>query len=148
MTFAFREALFALELIEREVLTAGRGAAGGSEPSRLRETLDAAMRRDTTHWHAYFRGGEDELAFARAFSLSDRCRYYWPQPDVQGALGRLLGNLSRRSIPLALLSQYLPVQYEAVRAGRYWLRSARGRWRRESPSSSLASAPWTSGWGQ
>ena len=122
LTFALREALFALEEVEREVLTAvatgaGEHVRGGGEPSRLRETLDAAMRDDPTHWRAYYRGDEDKFAFARAFSFSDRCRYYWPRPNVQGALGRLLGNLSRRPIPLALLSQYLPAQYEAVRAG-------------------------------
>ena len=117
LTFAFREALFALELIEREALATGLGTAGGGEPSRLRETLDATMREDPAHWRAYYRGGEDELAFARAFGFSDRCRYYWPRPDVRDALERLLGNLSRRSTPLALLSQYLPAQYAAVRAG-------------------------------
>jgi D-tagatose-1,6-bisphosphate aldolase subunit GatZ/KbaZ len=118
LTFAFREALFALEQIEREALATGLGTAGGGEPSRLRETLDAAMREDPAHWRAYYSGGEDELAFARAFSFSDRCRYYWPRPDVRDALERLLGDLSRRPIPLALLSQYLPAQYAAVRAGK------------------------------
>ena len=44
-----------------------------------------------------------------------------PRPAVRAALDRLLENLSEgRSgelIPLVLLSQYLPDQYEAVRAG-------------------------------
>jgi len=121
LTFAFREALFALEEIEREVLAgaaAGQGGgAGGVEPSRLRETLDAAMRADPSHWRDYYRGDEDALAHSRAFSLSDRCRYYWPRPEVRGALDRLLRNLAARPIPLDLLGQHLPAQYVAVRAG-------------------------------
>jgi D-tagatose-1,6-bisphosphate aldolase subunit GatZ/KbaZ len=116
LTFAFREALFALEQVEREVLATGLGSAGGDEPSRLRETLDAAMRADPTHWRDYYRGDEDTLAHARAFSLSDRCRYYWPRPEVRGARDRLLRNLAARPIPLDLLDQHLPAQYEAVRA--------------------------------
>jgi D-tagatose-1,6-bisphosphate aldolase subunit GatZ/KbaZ len=121
LTFAFREALFALEEIEREVLAGGAadqgGGAGGVEPSRLRETLDAAMRADPTHWRDYYRGDEAVLARARAFSLSDRCRYYWPRPEVRGARDRLLRNLAARPIPLDLLGQHLPAQCEAVRAG-------------------------------
>ena len=121
LTFACREALFALEKMEREILATDRrradGGAGGGEPSRLRETLDAAMRADPTHWRDYYRGDEDRLAHARAFSLSDRCRYYWPRPEVRGARDRLLRNLAARPIPLSLLSEHLPTQYDAVRAG-------------------------------
>ena len=121
LTFAFREALFALEEIEREVLAGGAagqaGGATGVEPSRLRETLDAAMRADPTHWRDYYRGDEAALARARAFSLSDRCRYYWPRPEVRVALDRLLRNLAARPLPLDLLGQHLPAQCEAVRAG-------------------------------
>jgi D-tagatose-1,6-bisphosphate aldolase subunit GatZ/KbaZ len=38
-------------------------------------------------------------------------------PEVQNACGALLANLQSRGIPLSLLSQYLPVQYAAVREG-------------------------------
>ena len=120
LTFAFREALFALEQVEREVLAGGAtglGSVSGGEPSRLRETLDAAMRADPTHWRDYYRGDEDTLAHARAFSLSDRCRYYWPRPEVRGARDRLLRNLAARPIPPDLLGRHLPAQCEAVLAG-------------------------------
>ncbi len=95
LTFAFREALFALEAVE------ARLARPDDRPSRLRETLDAAMRADPAHWRDYYRGDEAEVARARLFSLSDRCRYYWPRPEVQGALRRLLRNLAARPVPLA-----------------------------------------------
>jgi D-tagatose-1,6-bisphosphate aldolase subunit GatZ/KbaZ len=111
LTFAFREALFALELIECELL----GETG--ERSRLRETLDRVMREHPEHWLPYYDGNENEMRLRRAFSYSDRCRYYWPRPEVQTALAALLRSLGERPIPLTLLSQYLPAEYEAVAAG-------------------------------
>jgi D-tagatose-1,6-bisphosphate aldolase subunit GatZ/KbaZ len=44
-------------------------------------------------------------------------RYYWPDPRIQEAERRLLANLTDRDIPLPLLSQYLPDQYQRVRDG-------------------------------
>jgi len=113
LTFALREALFALDAIEREWLAGDERFA----PSGLRETLQRVMVEHPGEWRPYYRGDERELRFARDFSFSDRSRYYWPHPEVQAVLDRLLANLSGKLIPLALLSQYLPLQYEAVRAG-------------------------------
>ncbi len=93
LTFAFREAVFALEAIERELL-------GGRAPERLsgiRRALDDAMRRDPRHWQAWYSGDDEEaVRLRRQFSLSDRCRYYWTCPEVQDALLRLHANLERR----------------------------------------------------
>ena len=109
LTFALREALFALAAIEAELLPA-------AERSGLRQKLDAAMLADPGHWRGHHAGSARELERARAFSLSDRCRYYWPVPEVAAAADRLVANLT--AIPLSLLSQYLPRAYDAVRAGR------------------------------
>ncbi|HFE64129.1 MAG TPA: hypothetical protein ENK14_06910, partial [Caldithrix sp.] len=57
-------------------------------------------------------------ALARKFSFSDRLRYYWPEPKVKAALDLLLQNLSEVTIPLSLLSQYLPLQYRRIRQGK------------------------------
>jgi D-tagatose-1,6-bisphosphate aldolase subunit GatZ/KbaZ len=113
LTFALREALFALEAIEREWLVRRPGVVA----SGLRDTLQRVMIEHPEHWQPYFGGAEDELRFARDFSFSDRSRYYWPRPEVRASVERLVGNLSDRPIPLALLSQYLPIQYMAVREG-------------------------------
>ena len=110
LTFAMREAIFALAAVEREWL----GWRTGVELSRLPEVLDGVMVRNPEHWKNYYQGGEGELRFARAYSFSDRCRYYWPRPEVRAALDRLVKNLTDRPAPLPLLSQFLPVQYEAV----------------------------------
>ncbi len=114
LTFAFREAVFALEAVEREWLAGRRGVV----LSNLRDALEKAMLDNPVYWREYYRGDEASVRHARSFSYSDRIRYYWPQPEVQAALLRLLENLSGRSIPLTLISQYLPAQYDAVRQQR------------------------------
>jgi D-tagatose-1,6-bisphosphate aldolase subunit GatZ/KbaZ len=110
LTYAFREAVFALAMIESELFPAG-------ERSHLIEVLDDAMQREPVHWKKHYRGTGPELALARRYSLSDRIRYYWPAAPVQAALERLLVNLGRAPVPLTLLSQFMPVQYQRVRTG-------------------------------
>lgn len=111
LTFAMREALWALDAIELESLGAARS-------SRLRETLQDAMTASPGSWSKYYLSSGRQLALDQEYSLSDRIRYYWPLPAVDAALERLLANLEANPPPLTLLSQYLPLQYEAVRAGR------------------------------
>jgi len=113
LTFAFREAVFALSAVEEEWL----GSRKGTVLSGVRESLEEAMLANPQYWSGYYRGGEAALRRARKYSLSDRCRYYWPQPGVAAALQRLLANLTSHPAPIALLSQYLPNQSAAVRAG-------------------------------
>jgi D-tagatose-1,6-bisphosphate aldolase subunit GatZ/KbaZ len=113
LTFAFREAVFALSQIEREWLRNRRGV----EISQVPEALDQAMLSNPAHWNSYYRGDETELHLARRYSFSDRSRYYWPEPAVERELQKLVANLSAAPPPLTLLSQYLPQQYDAVRAG-------------------------------
>ena len=111
LTFAMREALWALDAIELEWLGAARS-------SRLRETVQDAMTASPGSWSKYHLSSGRQLALDQQYSLSDRIRYYWPVPAVDAALERLLANLEATPPPLTLLSQYLPLQYEAVRAGR------------------------------
>ncbi len=114
LTFAYREAIFALSNIEREIL----GSKCEAKLSQVREALELEMRRNQSYWRSYYRSNDDdELRLSRAFSFSDRCRYYWPQPSVQKEVKRLLQNLGRFSCPLTLLSQYLPIEYEVIREG-------------------------------
>lgn len=114
LTFVFREAVFALEAMEVEWLSGRRGIT----LSGIRNALETAMLENLRHWQKYYRGSDIDLRFARSFSFSDRCRYYWPQPGVQQALQRLIRNLSEHPVPLTLLSQFVPDQYEAVREER------------------------------
>ena len=112
LTFAFREAVFALSAIEQELLAGEKS----QRLSQVREALDQAMLRKPTYWRSYYRGDERQLRIARAYSYSDRCRYYWHEKSVQAEIERLIENLAARPVPLTLVSQYLPREYEAIRA--------------------------------
>jgi len=114
LTFAYREAIFSLSSIERELL--GRGK--GYRLSQVREALETAMLQNPVHWRSYYQGDKDEQSFSRAFSYSDRCRYYWHESIVQSEVTRLFENLSTTQVPLPLISQNLPSQYEAICAGK------------------------------
>jgi len=113
LTFGYREAIFALGAMEKEWLSAHKDVRLSDVPS----ALEQAMLSDPTHWMAYYPADEQQARFARRYSFSDRCRYYWPEASVQNEVDLLMTNLSG-VIPLALVSQYLPQQYEAVREGR------------------------------
>jgi D-tagatose-1,6-bisphosphate aldolase subunit GatZ/KbaZ len=110
LTFAFREAAFALAKMEDELVPP-------EARSRLVDVLEAAMLRRPVHWDRYYRGNEQERRLKRKFSLSDRLRYYWPDPQVQAAFERLMTNLGAKPLPLTLVSQCAPVQYERLRRG-------------------------------
>jgi D-tagatose-1,6-bisphosphate aldolase subunit GatZ/KbaZ len=111
LTFAYREAVFALAMMEKEILPT-------ETCSNLVKVLDEAMVRDPQYWSKYYLGDENSRRFARKFSLSDRSRYYWPVPEVQTAVGQLMRNLKNHPPPRSLISQYMPAQYEEIRHGK------------------------------
>jgi D-tagatose-1,6-bisphosphate aldolase subunit GatZ/KbaZ len=100
LTFAYREALFALTFVEDQLL--------GDAASGVRDVLDRAMREDPGHWQPFYPGDPDRAAHARKYSRSDRSRYYWPVAAVQDAVEELLTNLGSTGLPDELVSQYLP----------------------------------------
>ncbi|MEO5896627.1 MAG: class II D-tagatose-bisphosphate aldolase, non-catalytic subunit [Vicinamibacterales bacterium] len=109
-TFALREGFYGLAHIE-DALTAD------GERSGLRRVLDAAMIRHPDHWNSHYTGGSEQVSYLRHFSLSDRIRYYWQDPEVDVAARRLMMNLERVSIPRPLISQYFPGLLDAVLDG-------------------------------
>ena len=109
-TFALRETLWGLADIEAEWLP-------DDLDSRLKQTVIDVMQSAPEHWRAYYADPE-RLRLDLQYSLSDRVRYYWAHPRVQMACATLLERLARGPLPLTLLSQYLPWQYEEIRAGR------------------------------
>lgn len=108
-TYALRETLWALAAIAREL-------PGGAGQEDLRTVAVETMHGDPRHWHGYYHDAA-QGSLDLQYSLSDRIRYYWPYPQVQRAYEALLARLRRVSLPLTLLSQYMPHQYESVRAG-------------------------------
>ena len=108
LTFALREALYALELIEKELVPA-------EKQSQLRQVLEEQMLAYPENWQRYYHGDTQQQRLARHFSYSDRLRYYWPNQQVQQAVEQLFANLAQVTIPLTLVSQYLPAQYDFAR---------------------------------
>lgn len=105
LTFAYREAIFALTYIEEQLYQK-------EERSNLLEILDETMLKDPRHWKKHYSGTMPEQAFKRKFSLSDRVRYYWNDPTVQQALTCLFQNLSSHALPVSLLSQFAQKEKE------------------------------------
>jgi D-tagatose-1,6-bisphosphate aldolase subunit GatZ/KbaZ len=110
VTFALREAFWALDAIEAEIVAPTARA-------RLRETALARMQAEPKQWRKYYHAEGAELALQLQYSLSDRIRYYWPDPEIVAAQERLFANLRASPPPLSLVSQHLPLAYPAVRSG-------------------------------
>jgi D-tagatose-1,6-bisphosphate aldolase subunit GatZ/KbaZ len=109
VTFALREVIWALSDIALELRLMPEAS--------LKDTMLEEMKRDPRYWRAYYVDPE-RREFDLQFSLSDRIRYYWNTPVVERACTQLFEGLASRGIPMTLISQYLPVQYAAIREGR------------------------------
>jgi len=110
LTFALREALFALAAIEDELVAPERR-------SDLVDTVERVMVARPKWWQSYYPGDATAQRLARRYSYSDRLRYYWPEPEIAAAQQTLFANLDATHIPLPLLSAFLPEQYARVRSG-------------------------------
>lgn len=110
LTFAMREALYALAHIEDSLVPEAKR-------SHIREAMEEEMMANPGNWEKYYAGNDDDRRFARTYSYSDRIRYYWNSERAEKALTALLENLESRVIPMPLVSQYLPEQYWAIRRG-------------------------------
>lgn len=110
LTYALRQALFGLNYIEAELLPA-RCRTG------LPEVCEKAMLANPAPWRAYCANEGPKARASRRFGYSDRIRYFWGRPQVAAAVERLERNLAAAEIPLPLLEQHLPLQYDEVRNG-------------------------------
>jgi D-tagatose-1,6-bisphosphate aldolase subunit GatZ/KbaZ len=98
LTFAFRQAAFALERIEAALEVA--------EPSCLTATLQAAMHAAPAQWRDHVAPGPRE-AEEMLYGLSDRVRYYWRAPPVREAWDRLCANLRAADLAPGIVAQAL-----------------------------------------
>jgi D-tagatose-1,6-bisphosphate aldolase subunit GatZ/KbaZ len=114
LTFALREALFALAMIEEEWL-----GSRGVKTSKLRSVMEEVMLADPTHWRGHYSGEEATQKLARTYSYSDRIRYYWPHPQATAAVQQLFRNLESAP-PLSLVHQFLPSDYSRLRYDLPW----------------------------
>ncbi|UPA26918.1 D-tagatose-bisphosphate aldolase, class II, non-catalytic subunit [Shinella oryzae] len=102
LTFAYREALYALDLIASDIVP-----GYGDRP--LLRAMEALMLAAPGNWSGYYHGDETALRIQRHFSYSDRIRYYWTRPEAERAVSALLAVLDGVRIPETVLHQYLPM---------------------------------------
>ncbi|MCJ8519768.1 D-tagatose-1,6-bisphosphate aldolase subunit GatZ/KbaZ [Pseudorhizobium tarimense] len=101
LTFAYREALYALDMIATELVP-----SYGDRP--LAVVMERLMVEDPRDWQGHYHGDETSLRLQRHYSYSDRIRYYWNRPEAASAVQKLEEVLDGRTIPLPLLHQFLP----------------------------------------
>lgn len=97
LTFAYREAVFAMAAIEDQLELPLR--------SDIIRVIDEAMHRDDRHWRTYIPAGGQQRA-ERLFGLSDRVRYYWPDARIKRAVGQLQANIDAQPAPRSMIAQY------------------------------------------
>lgn len=107
LTFALREAIFALAQMEQALIAP-------EQRSHVLEVIDEVMLNEPGYWKKYYRPTWSQAMVDIHFSLSDRIRYYWPHPRIRQSVEKLLANLSAASLPLGLISQFMPVQFERL----------------------------------
>jgi D-tagatose-bisphosphate aldolase class II non-catalytic subunit len=97
LTFAYREAVFAMAAIEEQLAPQSR--------SNVISVIDDVMNRDDRGWRPYVPAGEQQRA-AKLFGLSDRVRYYWPNAEIAQAVRQLQENIDSQPAPRGLVLQY------------------------------------------
>jgi D-tagatose-bisphosphate aldolase class II non-catalytic subunit len=101
LTFAYREALYGLDVIATELVT-----GYGNRP--LVQTMESIMSTDPAHWQGHYHGDANALRVQRHYSYSDRIRYYWGQAEAVVAVNATLAALQGLEIPETLSRQFIP----------------------------------------
>ena len=109
VTFALREALWALDALALESVE--------TYNTSLKDLVIRRMQNIPDNWSKNYHGSLPHIEYLLSYSLSDRIRYYWSDPEVSEAVDALLVTLSTRPPPMPMLSQFLPSAYNAVRLG-------------------------------
>ena len=113
LTFALREGLFMLNYIENELYKYNTDI----QLSHFIDVLDDSMIKRTNDWEKYYHESGEKIHLSRKYSLSDRARYYLPSREVREAIDIMIKNLKNIDIPLTLISEYMPMQYNKIRRG-------------------------------
>lgn len=114
LTFAWREALYALDAIRMQ-----NGWASG--PS-LVETMEEVMLAEPCYWQGHYHGSSAAPRTERHFGLADRIRYYWPTPKAQQTVQRLMADLDAKRLPdPMLLAHFRASEIASARESRHSL---------------------------
>jgi D-tagatose-1,6-bisphosphate aldolase subunit GatZ/KbaZ len=106
LTFAWREALYALDTI--------RAQNGWASGPTLADTMEEVMLAHPAHWQAHVHGHTADPRSERHFGLADRIRYYWPDPKAQTAVQHLMTDLADKRLPDPLLAAHFSVSELAL----------------------------------
>lgn len=79
--------------------------------------VDDVLLDEPKYWKSYYGDKHSTIINNLHYSFSDRIRYYWSEPRIQNAFNLLISNLRANPIPLSMLSQYMPKQYQKVSEG-------------------------------
>lgn len=113
LTYALREGFFALSHMENELFKYDAEV----ELSNFIEVLDKTMAKNPSNWKKHYHGTGDKIKYSRKYSYSDRARYYFPTKEVIEAQETLIKNMKSKEIPLTLINQFMPIQYNKIRRG-------------------------------
>lgn len=101
LTFALREALYTLDLIATDLLP-----DYGTRP--LYQTMERVMQAKPDHWSRHYHGTSARTEVMRHYSLSDRIRYYWPDPEAKSAVAHLFDVLQNLQISHPVMERHMP----------------------------------------
>ena len=110
LTYALREGLFSLSLMEKELIK------DETKRADFIEFLEEIMLNYPKDWEKYYRGDELEKELQRKYSFSDRSRYYMARPDTNENISKLLKNIDSFNIPLGMIKQYFPKQFLEIKS--------------------------------
>ncbi len=116
-TFAFREGLFALSMMEKEIID------DESLRANFIETLEKVMIENPKDWQDYYDGNELDKELARKYSFSDRSRYYMSRNDIESSINDLFENIDSFDLPLGLIKQFFPNAFMKILEENYPLDS-------------------------
>ncbi len=112
LTFALREAIFALAQIEQELIAP-------ENRSRCLAVIEEVMLDEPQYWKKYYRPGLTihywifVTACRIVFVITGRIA------GLKNSVETMMVNLEGVDIPLGMISQYLPKQFERIQSGNY-----------------------------
>lgn len=103
LTAAYREAVVAMACIEDRLPLVKK--------SNIMSVISGVMNADQKYWRGYI-VDDRRTDLMKIYGLSDRIRYYWPNPEIQDALKILQANIDAASGEIGLIAQFasLPPQ--------------------------------------
>lgn len=109
LTYALREGLFSLSLIENELIE------NESERSNFIKFLEKIMIDNPKEWEKYYHGSKIEKELQRKYSFSDRSRYYLARPDINECINHLFENIDSYNPHLGIIKQFFPNAFYNIR---------------------------------